>query len=207
MHKRTDEKKTKSKVKGNYGSPVLFSVWGNLQTWQNYKLTRMYNSKRHDVSLLSLYVQWQLGHQFCHNMRCIDYGAEEKHMMFALFFSYAWSTGGIFGFPWLVNSPRYSRGGRRVHRLPSLPCYVALSTPPSLSLHPVCCHSLVFASLFLFFASTLLFCPPALLISGLMKVLSHWLSKHVRSFCCAANSCRSGVSLGICVFCGFLVPS
>lgn len=43
-------------------------------------------------------------------MRCIDYGAEEKHMMFALFFSYAWSTGGIFGFPWLVNSPSTTRG-------------------------------------------------------------------------------------------------
>ena len=40
------------------------------------------------------------------------------------FFSYAeiiWSAGGIFGFPQLVYSPRYSRGGRRGRRLPSPP--------------------------------------------------------------------------------------
>ena len=38
------------------------------------------------------------------------------------FFSYAWSAGGIFGFPQLVYSPRYSRGGWRGRRLPS-PCF------------------------------------------------------------------------------------
>ena len=33
------------------------------------------------------------------------------------------SAGGIFGFPQLVYSPRYSRGGRRGRRLPSPPNY------------------------------------------------------------------------------------
>ena len=47
---------------------------------------------------------------------------QENVLFLIFFFSYAYirirSAGGIFGFPQLLYSPRYSRGGRRGRRLP-----------------------------------------------------------------------------------------